>query len=212
MSKLFALLSLIGLSTIATLVHLLGHMITGRLFGLKIERFSLFFFPVFKFQTPLFPVEIGLLPMGGSVKFSDDYEKLALPLKWLVILSGPLFTIISALLVLPFDKAFPAFISGFGQSIYGAISPIAYGAPLLQTFFIEDLATSVFAAYGILALKMEALNLLPLPLFNGGQLITAIFQNFDDSKWGGKINSISFLLLLIFYISWGIALAVCLFR
>jgi membrane-associated protease RseP (regulator of RpoE activity) len=212
MSKLFALLSLLGLYTIATLIHLLGHMITGRLSGLKIERFNLFWISVFKFQTPFFPVEIGILPLGGSVKFSDDLETLALPLKWLVIISGPLLAILSALLVLPFDRAFPAFISGFGQSIYGAISPVAYGAPLLQTFFTEDLATSVFAAYGILALKLEALNLLPLPSLNGGQLVTAIIPNFDDSRWGGKINSISFLLLLIFFVSWGIALAVCLFR
>jgi membrane-associated protease RseP (regulator of RpoE activity) len=212
MSKLIDIFTLIGFSAVATFIHLLGHTIAARLVGLKIEKFTLFFIPVLKFQTPLFPVEIGILPLGGSVKLPDSFEKLSLPLKWLLTISGPLLLAISAVIVLPFDKAVAAFVSGFGQIIYGAISPVTYGAPLFQKFFAQDLATSVFTAYGIFAMKVTANNLLPLVTLNGGQLITAMIPNFSDSKWGRRLGGVSMLITLAIFISWGIAFAVYLFR
>jgi hypothetical protein len=212
MNRLLDFLILIGLYAIATFIHLLGHMIAARLAGLKIEKVSFFYIPVFKFQTPAFPLEIGILPVGGSVKLSEEFEKNSLPVKWLVTISGSLFVAISVVIVLSFDKAWLAFITGFGQIIYGAISPIAYGATLIQKFFAEDLAASVFTAYGILAAKLVAINLLPLATLNGGQMITALFPNFHDSKWGGRFSVISLLVMLAIYISWGVALVVYLFR
>jgi hypothetical protein len=211
MNRLIDFLILLGLYAIATFIHLLGHMIAARLVGLKIEKVNFFYISIFKFQTPAFPLEIGILPLGGSVKLSEEFEKNSLPVKWLVTISGPLFVTISAGLVLSFDKAWLAFVTGFGQIIYGAISPITYGAPLIQKFFAQDLATSLFTAYGILASKLVALNLLPLPVMNGGQMLTSLFPDFQESKWGARLNVISLLVMLAIYVSWGVALAVYLF-
>jgi hypothetical protein len=212
MDKLTDFLILIGLFAIATTIHLIGHGIAARVAGLKIEKVSLFYVILFKFQTPAFPLEIGILPFGGSVKLSEEFQKKSLPVDWLITISGPLLLAITAVLALPFDRFLPAIISGFEQIIHGAISPSAYAEPLIQQFFTECLATSVLAAYGILASKLVAFNLFPLANLNGGQILTSLFPNFHDSKWGMGMITVGFLLVLAISISWGVALVIYLFK
>lgn len=212
MNKLADILIFVGLLAVATCFHLLGHVLAARLAGLKIEKVNLFLVTIFKFQTPFFPVEIGILPTGGSVKFAEGFQNLALPFKWLITLSGPFLVAISALIGLSFAALLPAFVSGFEQAIGGAISPVAYGAPLIQKFYREYVATSLFAAYGLLAIKLTAYNLLPIPGLNGGQLLTSLFPNFHESKWGLRIAGISLIIILALMLSWGVAFAVYLFR
>jgi membrane-associated protease RseP (regulator of RpoE activity) len=212
MNRLLDFFLLLGLYTVATFFHMLGHILAGRLAGLRIEKVNFFLIRIFTIRTPIFPLEIGILPIGGSVKFSDEFEQRSIPVKWLVTLGGPLLVILSALIGLSFDRILPALVSGFEQVIRGAISPVDYGAPLIQRFFAEYVATSLFAAYGILAIKLEAMNLLPIPSLNGGQLLTSLFPNFNQSAWGERIAQIGLLINLAMLLCWAVAFAVYLFK
>src|SRR5476649_1782141 len=79
---------ILGLS-ILVILHELGHFIAARAFGIKVEKFYLFFdawgFSLFKFNYKGVEYGIGWLPLGGYVKIagmideSMDTEQLAGP-------------------------------------------------------------------------------------------------------------------------------------
>src|ERR1700761_5200626 len=79
---------LLGLS-ILVILHELGHFVAARAFGIKVEKFYLFFdawnFSLFKFTYKGVEYGIGWLPLGGYVKIagmideSMDTEQLAGP-------------------------------------------------------------------------------------------------------------------------------------
>src|SRR5579872_6062391 len=77
-----------GLS-ILVIIHELGHFMAARAFGIKVEKFYLFFdawgLKLFKFKRGETEYGIGWLPLGGYVKISGmidesmDKEQLKLP-------------------------------------------------------------------------------------------------------------------------------------
>src|ERR1700753_246896 len=79
---------LLGLS-ILVILHELGHFLAARAFGIRVEKFYLFFdawnFSLFKFTYKGVEYGIGWLPLGGYVKIagmideSMDTEQLAGP-------------------------------------------------------------------------------------------------------------------------------------
>ncbi len=79
---------ILGLS-ILVILHELGHFIAARAFGIKVEKFILFFdawgFSLFKFNYKGVEYGIGWLPLGGYVKIagmideSMDTEQMAGP-------------------------------------------------------------------------------------------------------------------------------------
>ncbi|MES2448265.1 MAG: RIP metalloprotease RseP [Bacteroidota bacterium] len=79
---------LLGLS-ILVILHELGHFLAARAFGIKVEKFYLFFdawgFKLFSFKIGDTEYGVGWLPLGGYVKISGmidesmDTEQLALP-------------------------------------------------------------------------------------------------------------------------------------
>ena len=79
---------LLGLS-ILVILHELGHYLAARAFGIKVEKFYLFFdawgFKLFSFKIKDTEYGVGWLPLGGYVKISGmidesmDTEQLALP-------------------------------------------------------------------------------------------------------------------------------------
>lgn len=79
---------LLGLS-ILVILHELGHFLAARAFGIKVEKFYLFFdawgFKLFSFKVGDTEYGVGWLPLGGYVKIagmideSMDTEQLALP-------------------------------------------------------------------------------------------------------------------------------------
>jgi regulator of sigma E protease len=79
---------ILGLS-ILVILHEFGHFIAARAFGIKVEKFYLFFdawgFSLFKFNYKGVEYGIGWLPLGGYVKIagmideSMDTEQLAGP-------------------------------------------------------------------------------------------------------------------------------------
>lgn len=79
---------LLGLS-ILVILHELGHFLAARAFGIKVEKFYLFFdawgFKLFSFKVGDTEYGVGWLPLGGYVKISGmidesmDVEQMALP-------------------------------------------------------------------------------------------------------------------------------------
>ncbi|MEJ5996226.1 RIP metalloprotease RseP [Pedobacter sp. Du54] len=79
---------LLGLS-ILVILHELGHFLAARAFGIKVEKFYLFFdawgFKLFSFKVGDTEYGVGWLPLGGYVKItgmideSMDVEQMALP-------------------------------------------------------------------------------------------------------------------------------------
>jgi len=79
---------LLGLS-ILVILHELGHFLAARAFGIKVEKFYLFFdawgFKLFSFKVGDTEYGMGWLPLGGYVKISGmidesmDVEQMALP-------------------------------------------------------------------------------------------------------------------------------------
>lgn len=109
--------------SILVIVHEFGHFIFARMFGIRVEKFYLFFdpwFSIFKFKPKNSHTEygIGWLPLGGYVKISGmidesmDKEQMAQPAKswefrskpaWqrlLVMVAGVLFNFLLAIFIL----------------------------------------------------------------------------------------------------------------
>ena len=71
--QFFASLSLL------VLIHEFGHFITARMFGIRVDKFYLFFSPWFSlWKRKIGSVEygIGWLPLGGYVSIYDNREEL----------------------------------------------------------------------------------------------------------------------------------------
>ena len=61
------------------LIHEFGHFITARMFGVRVDRFYLFFnpwFSLFKFKRGDTEYGIGWVPLGGYVSLYDSREPL----------------------------------------------------------------------------------------------------------------------------------------
>jgi len=91
-------------------VHELGHFIAARLFGVKVETFSIGFGPkLFKFNCCDTEFAVSLIPLGGYVKMSGEnpdepaknpYDFYAKP-PWqriIIALAGPLMNLLLAFL------------------------------------------------------------------------------------------------------------------
>ena len=62
--------------SIMMIVHELGHFVTGRRLGFKIEEFSIFMGPVlFSWTRKDIKYSIKLLPIGASVRFAGEYTE-----------------------------------------------------------------------------------------------------------------------------------------
>ncbi|QBX37945.1 RIP metalloprotease [Brevundimonas sp. S30B] len=67
--------------TVVVTVHELGHFLTGRLFGVKMDRFSIGFGPTLLSRTDRRGVEwrLAALPLGGYVRFAGDLDATGVP-------------------------------------------------------------------------------------------------------------------------------------
>jgi regulator of sigma E protease len=76
----FTLLSFAVVISVVVFFHELGHLLVGKLVGVKAMRFSIGFGPkLFSFQKGETEYRVSALPLGGYVKFAGDnpYEELA---------------------------------------------------------------------------------------------------------------------------------------
>ena len=111
--------------SVMMIVHELGHFLTGRKLGFKIEEFAIFMGPVlFSWERKGIKYSIKLLPIGASVRFAGEYSETSLAdedpsfffnrPRWAraaVIITGPLLNLFSGML------AFLIMFSVFGYTV-----------------------------------------------------------------------------------------------
>lgn len=74
------LLQFLGALSLMVIIHEFGHFIAARMFGVRVEKFYLFFnpgFSLFKYKSKKSGTEygIGWLPLGGYVKVSGMVDE-----------------------------------------------------------------------------------------------------------------------------------------
>ena len=184
----------------------LGTVVACLSAGIKIEKVALGIgAPIFTLKTRVFPIIIGCVPTGGYVQQDmEQYRKRSLRVRWLIVLSGPIAVLVSAALCLGFGGAAAHFVSAYPQFAKGTLHPLTYGRDLFVMFFVKAQINPV-AAYGILAAKVIALNMLPFPVATGGRLLSEAVENRENSKAAKYLSHLATAIALPLFVSWTIA-------
>ena len=116
------------------------------------------------------PISLGILPLGGFVKFSSNEAKLQGWQRCVLELSGCAVLLALAAVIMGPRTTFDV-PTIWKQFVQGALSPFGYAQVLLIDLgrYLGDLDDlSIFAA---MSLGIAALNLFPLPPLNGGNAL-----------------------------------------
>lgn len=193
MNALTDLTSYIGFLIVIIGLHEFGHFIVAKRFGLVASIFSLGFGRVLLSRTDKSGTswQIRALPLGGFIKLDEPVLAALPPLRRIAIYAaGPVFNIILGLVLIttagvelgvPVLKSLeislkiaPEIISTIVRSIWhiftGDISNISgpVGAAIASGNAVRLHGVLMFA--GLFSWSVGVLNLLPVPLLDGGQI------------------------------------------
>lgn len=122
-----------------------------------------------------------------------------------VTLSGSLALLSVAFAIAP-DQALFAFKDGFGQVVVGALSPLTRAQELLAGGSAAISQLTFFSLLALVAVKMVAFNLLPLPTLNGGALIALVGNRIGLAKiWRPGYTQALQLTYVALVLSWLLA-------
>lgn len=109
---ILVILSFIAILTLVILVHELGHFLSARYFGIRVEEFGIGFPPrLIKIKQNKMVFSINAIPLGGFVKMRGEDEEVNAPdsfstkslgQRFLVLISGVIFNFILAILIFSF--------------------------------------------------------------------------------------------------------------
>ncbi len=158
--------------TVCMFVHVWSMAFAGWLVGADILEVNVGFGPrLLKINSRIASININYIPTGGSVKFGDSFQNIH-PIKRIFIsLAGCLGLLCLASISFGVPDAFIKFQNGFSQIVCGALSPRAVGSELLHVLYSFLKVNSFFACLALIASKLAASNMLPLPILNGGDIV-----------------------------------------
>ena len=208
-----ALLVCIHIGTMAALGHGLG---------IKVRRISMGFGP------PLFSVgifQLRLLPVAGSVAFKDTrtedvpddispddfddaFNHKPRAIQVLLPLAGAASLALVALLLHP-GSALASISHGFVQIVAGGLSPLGTAQGLIDGGRAFAAQQGFVPLVGMVAAKLAALNLLPLPAMNGGQALLALLKRDpreDTAPWLQRLIEWGLWLWVALALSWLVAI------
>lgn len=191
-------------------VYLIFQAIGGILAGAKIEQINFFSGKsIFSFKLGETTFCLNRFPNGSSVKFTDDFQNLHPLKKILATLFGLASYVVIAVVFLGATEAAHQIYTGYGQLFRGAISPFEIGSKLIAALVNLFAEKPFTAGLGVLAAKHFAVNSLPLGLLNGGFIILCLLElaGFKSEKFSLKFNLLGLWVVLLTFLSWGIALA-----
>lgn len=189
--------SFYALCVIINVVSVGGTILVCLMASAPIDKVVLFFGP------HLAAVRVGdtdfsfsLIPFGSSVSFKEDdatdapSEKrglLRLPKSWRLSIhaSGALALLLLSVLCIGSGEAWHHLTTGFYQVVAGALSPLSVGQELLQKI-IDNLRSDFIVCLGLIAAKMVAFNLIPLPPLSGGLLIMELLRGLIEQSGRGE--------------------------
>jgi len=206
---LYPLLSAVVL---CVLLHMFVIALCGAAFGVTVREISLGLGPK-AFSIGKFTFRA--LPFGGSVRFKDSREEEldahdmqgaldSRPLFAQIVigLSGCLALLALAVVALQAEGV-QAFLNGFIEIVTGAVSPMDKAQALLAQAQQRLAGAPFVAVLGLVAAKLAAFNLLPLPAANGGFVIAMIARGLGIAKfWPQGLTPVLLLAYLAIAISW----------
>lgn len=177
------MLALIAALFLCLLLHFSVLALVGTSLGVTLRELSYGFGPVIASRGR---VQFKAFPLGGAVRFKDTkaedleswerdgtFDGQPMLVQLVVMLSGCIALLSVAFAITP-SEAFTAFKDGFGQVVSGAFSPLTRAQQLLAEANAAISRLSFLSLLALVAVKMAAFNLLPLPPLNGGALIALI--------------------------------------
>ena len=212
---LYPLLSAVVL---CVLLHMLVIALCGAAFGVTVREISLGLGPT-AFRIGRFTFRA--LPFGGSVRFKDSREEALdasdmhgtldgrpLLVQIVIGLSGCLALLALAIVALQAEGV-RAFLNGFVEIVTGAWSPMGKAQALLAQAQQRLAGAPFVVVLGLVAAKLAAFNLLPLPAANGGYVIATIARGVGIARfWPQGLTPVLLLAYLAIAISWLWALVV----
>lgn len=193
---------------LAVTVHVLGMTAAARLAREPVREAGLFVGPrLFGARVLGVSLRVGLVPLGGWVALRRELRDLPTARAVFLAVAGPLALLGLGALTLGVSQAAAEVGRGFGQVFLGALSPQAFGASALLA--LHDLATrDGFAPLGVIAAKLAAFNLLPLPGLNGAVLLDRVTRRLPLPQAAReRVSTLGLGVLGLLLLGWALALA-----
>jgi regulator of sigma E protease len=223
------MLTLFLVIVLAIVIHLLGFLIAAKLLCIPVLVFSIFMGPpLFSFTLRKTVVQFCMLPLGGYVKVAQreggnpstgserHFEDLHPLTRVAFFLMGCFLLGVVSFATLGARDAWDGFLHTYSQFLNIAVSPIKFGAAKLEAFFaqVSNGTISPLQALGWVSIKFSALNLLPLPLLNGGAaLITLIkWKKTETASWENTAQLLGLFLGSSVFVTFAIALIAALLK
>jgi len=153
---MFVFITLIVTIAICNIVHLMGLATAGWFVGSLPESITLFYGPRLKqFTMDDVVFNIGSIPLGGSVKFKNDFQSLHYAKSIFVASFGCFVLIVISVLFFGMSEGIHLFTSGFKQLISGASSPRLQGSKYWISLFTFVENNSFTSCLALVAAKMN---------------------------------------------------------
>ena len=213
---------LIGLAILGIVIflHELGHFLAAKAMNVPAPVFSIGFGPkLIGFTWKDTEYRLSAIPLGGYVLFGrgENFEATGALERVIIFAAGPLANFITALAIY---QSFPEFGEQFGKvlSVVGMLFTGQVGVNQLSgPLGIMSVAGEV-AQHGLqpvlrfiafLSINLGVLNLLPLPVLDGGQILIATAEGITRRQINMKVRIAAavvcwgLFLLLIFQVTIG---------
>jgi len=192
------------------IIHEIGHALAAKAVGIRFSQIILGFPTIFKFKLGKIPVKIGLVPFIGGILFEDEsYEQHPWYHRLFTISAGPLsnlfFTLFLSLIVggpqaviMVLELTY-LMVVGIPAAITTASTntPTADMANTFTTLISQNGLMTIFPIIMILNIAVFALNILPIPVLDGGKIILL----FAEAVFGKKIKSFTNVLTIISFVA-----------
>ena len=196
---------------LGTQIHVFTMALTGYMFGVDIKKISIGYGPkIFSNGVIVFK----LLFFGGYVTFQskDNPDKQIQPgrsfedknyfVRVFIALSGCFLLILVAWLLL-LGPVFDELIFSMITVVEGALSPFEKGGEIISQAlrFVE--ASKALDIFGMVFISIAAVNLLPIPILNGGQPFLELVPGIAIKE---KLMMVGLLCTLAILVAWFLAI------
>jgi len=198
---------LIGLAVLGIVIflHELGHFLAAKALGVPAPLFSIGFGPkLFGFQWKDTEYRLSAIPLGGYVLFGrgENFEVTGAIERIIIFAAGPLANFLTALAIYQsvpeFGEKFSAVIGVVGQLFTGQIGVNQLSGPLGIMNVAGKVAETglgpLMQFIAFLSINLGVLNLLPLPILDGGQILIAMAEGITRRQINMKVRIAAALL------------------
>jgi membrane-associated protease RseP (regulator of RpoE activity) len=193
--------------TVVVTLHELGHYFAARWYGIPASSFSIGFGPeiIGRTDTRGTRWKISAIPLGGYVKLTD-HEKVGMGMlgmvPWrgfaLITVAGCLVNFITGWLYLTLvsGQAWLGFyfaklmIVDLPRGMVGTVAhpggDVALAGPIGIVDVFSGNPTLLIGAFPIISLSLAIINMVPLPMLDGGHLVFGSVEHLRGKKFGEK--------------------------